>query len=247
MTSRQTWWAAGRQCAAASCCVLALLLCGCESTTRIEARDNRAFVPSVKVGFHFGVADAPSRPQDGHSVEVEASRARGSDSQTLSANQAPVVLGGQTFQAPQQLRHDFTLTHADAVWRWRRFLGGGAVGLEVIAGLSYAGVELATAGPTLQASQKYHSRGGHVGLGLVWRAEGGTSVQARIAEGLTLSGDTQRAIRGELFVNQALTSNVTARAGYTSWKIDGVTSSINSDYRLRLAGPSIGLQFDFGP
>ena len=226
-----------------------LALGGCESTTRIEARDQRVFVPTVKASFNFGKGvDVPSRPQDGHSVEVEATGAKGNDTQSLSVGDSPIVLGGQTFNPPQQLRHEFKFQYADITWRWRRFFGGGAVGLEALAGLAYAQVDLSTSSATpLRASQSFHTRGAQGGLGLVWRAASATSVQLRLTEFASLREGVSRVSRGEVFLNQALSDHVTARIGYTGWEVNGDTLSSSSDYRLRFSGPSLGLQFDLGP
>lgn len=224
-------------------------LAGCESTTRIEARDPRVLVPTVKASFNFGKGvDAPSRPQDGHSVEIEASGAKGSDVQSLAAGAAPIVLGGQTFNPPQQLRHDFKFQYADITWRWRRFFGGGSLGLEALAGLGYAGVDLSTSSPApLQASQGFHTRGVQGGVGLVWRANSATSLQLRATEFASLNSGVNRVSRAEVFLNQALADHVTLRIGYAGWEVLGESLSSSSDFRLRFSGPAIGLQFDLGP
>lgn len=226
-----------------------LALGGCESTTRIEARDQSAFLPNLKASFNFGKGvDAPSRPQDGHSIEIEATRAKGSDSQTLGAGDSPIRLGGQDFLAPQQLRHNFTFNYADIAWRWRKFFGGGSVGLEVLAGVGHARAEVTTSSAApLQASERFSTRGVQGGVGLVWRTGSGTSVQLRATEFASSRLGVNRASRAEVFLNQALASNVTARIGYTGWEVHGDSLSSSSDFRLRFSGPSVGLQFDFGP
>lgn len=230
-----------------------LLLGGCGSTpiatTPIEIRDQRSFVPNLKASFNFGKGvDTPSRPQDGHSIEVEVTGAKGSDTQTLGASESPVIVGGQTFTPPQQLRHDFKFQYTDIAWRWRKFFGGGAVGLEALAGLGYAGVQLSTsAAAPLRASESFYTRGVQGGLGLVWRSEAGTSVQLRVIEFLPLRSGLTGVSRGEVYLNQALTNHITARIGYTGWQVDRETSTDSSDIRLRFSGPSLGLLFDLGP
>lgn len=226
-----------------------LVLVGCESTTRIEARDQRAFIPTVKASFNFGKGvDAPSRPQDGHSVEIEAAGAKGSDVQSLGAGASPVVLGGQTFNPPQQLQHDFKFQYADLTWRWRRFFGGGSLGLEALAGLGYAAAQISTSSPApLQASQGFYTRGAQGGMGLVWRGGSGTSVQLRLTEFASLRSGVSRVSRAEVFLNQALADHVTLRIGYAGWDVFGESLSSNSDFRLRFSGPALGLQFDLGP
>ena len=101
-----------------ACTAVALLaLTGCESTTRIEARDQSAFLPNLKASFNFGKGvDAPSRPQSGHSIEVEATRGKGSDSQTLAATDSPLAM---QVASPQSREPRIARTR-DATQRIRR-------------------------------------------------------------------------------------------------------------------------------
>ena len=191
-----------------------LALGGCASTTRIEARDHRLVVPSVRASVNFSKGiDAPSDPQDGHSIEFDASSAKGSDTQSLEANQLPVILDGKTFAAPQQLHHEFRYSHAHLSWRWRKFFGGGSFGMEVLAGVGYAGLDLSTSAPGLQAAQGFHTRGAQGAFGLLWRIQSGTSLQARISEFASLRDGVGRDSRAELFLVQALGKYVSARVG----------------------------------
>ena len=221
---------------------------GCESTTRIEARDQSVFVPSIRASVNFGRGvEAPSLPQDGHAIEFEVIRTKGRDNQSLAANQSPITLGGRSFLAPQEVRHDFTFTYVDIGWRWRHFFGGGALGLEALAGLGYTGVELGTTSATLQASQGFDTRGAQGGIGLIWRAQASTSVHLRLTEFASLGEGVSHANRAEMFLNQALARNITARIGYTGWEVNADALPNSSAFRLRFSGPALGLQFDFGP
>ncbi|MEQ1806553.1 MAG: hypothetical protein ABL900_14355 [Burkholderiaceae bacterium] len=234
-----------------ACGALVLLLlggCGAYSTTRIEAQDRQTVLPALRGSFNFGKSvDAPSRPQDGHSIEVEGFTARGNDNQSLAAGQNPVVLDGTTFAPPVQLRHDFRFSYADVSWRWRKFFGGGAVGLQALAGVAYAGVRLNTSSPSQQASQGFYNRGAQGGFGLVWRNPSGTAIEARVTEFFGGESDVDRASRYEASISQALSDNVTLRLGYAGWEVKGQDFSSNSAYRLRFSGPTLGLQVDFGP
>lgn len=220
---------------------------GCASTTRIEARDSRIVLPSVKASLNFGKGtDTPSNPQDGHAVEFEALRAKGSAAQSLAPGQSSIVLDGKTFVAPEQLHHDFRFDYADISWRWRRFFGGGDLGLEVLAGVAVAEVEINTASPTLQASQGFHTRGAQGGVGLIWRAQPGTSLALRAREFASLLTGVGRAGLAEVSLTQALGRNVSVRLGYARWEVEGQELSNSSAFRLRFSGPSLQLQFDFG-
>lgn len=222
---------------------------GCaSSTTRIEARDGSVVLPTLRASFNFGQStEAPSNPRDGHAVEIEGFHAKGGDSQTLQTGALPVVLGGQTFTPPAQLTHDFRFNYADVAWRWRRFFGGGAVGLDVTAGLGLAELDLRTRSASLQAGRTYSTNGPQGGVGLVWRIQPGTSLQARIIEYGSGDQGVDRLRRGELLLAQAFGPYVSGRIGWAAWDVRGQIINGDSDFRLRFSGPTLGLQLDFGP
>lgn len=224
-----------------------MALCGC-ATTRIDAEDNHLFLPSVRGSVNLTQSkEAPSQPQNGHAIEFEVFRARGSDSQFLAAGQSPVMLEGKTFTGPQQLRNDFDFWFGDVSWRWRKFFRDGSLGLETFAGLGYSGLDLAVSSPGQQASQHFSTLGPQGGVGLVWRMQPGTTLQARIAGFVSAKDGVNRAARAEVFLLKALGENVTARAGYSGWEAKGQALPGISDFRLRFSGPALGLQFDFSP
>lgn len=227
----------------------AALLGGCAaSTTRIDARDGSVVLPSLRASFNFGQSsEAASSPRDGHAVELEGFRAKGSDNQTLPTGALPVVLGGQSFTAPAQLKHDFRFSYGDVAWRWRKFFGGGAVGMDVTAGVGFTDLDLRTASATQQAARTYSTHGPQGGVGLLWRIQPGTSLQARIIEFASADQGVDRLRRGEVVVAQAFGPYVSGRVGWAAWDVRGQIVNGDSDFRLRFSGPTLGLQFDFGP
>jgi hypothetical protein len=228
--------------------LIASSLAGCVSTTRIEAVDNRLFVPSLRASVNLTQGtEAPSEPRSGHAIEFEVTGARGSDSQTLAAGQSPVILNGTTFPAPLELKNEFDFRFADVSWRWRKFSANRSLGFETFIGLGYAWLDLTVSSPTQQASQNFTTLGPQGGLGLIWRLQPGASLQARIAGFVSAREGVNRASRAEIFLVKALGENVTARAGYAAWEVKGQDLAGMSDFRLRFSGPSLGLQFDFSP
>lgn len=228
--------------------VLALAGCGLP-TSRIDAEDNRVFIPSMRTALNLSEGEeSPSEPQSGHAVEFGYVKARGSDSQSLTAGQAPVVIGGQTFSAPQQLINAFDFSFVDVSWRWRKFFDGRPLGLEVLAGLGSSRLDLAVSSPTQQVSESFSTVGPQAGAGLIWRLQSGTSVQARIAGFVSASGrGVNEAVRAELSLAQVLGSNLGLRAGYASWELKGQSQDAISDFRLRFSGPSLLLEMNFRP
>jgi len=228
----------------------ALSLGGCLSldTTRIDAEDNRVFLPSVRGSVNLTQSkESPSQPQNGHALEFEAFKARGSDSQSLAAGQSPVILDRTIFSAPQELRNDFDFHFVDISWRWRKFFGGRSLGLETFAGLGHAWLDLTVSSTGQQASRHFSTLGPQGGVGLLWRLHPGTTLQGRIAGFVSAADGVNRATRAEVFLVKALGENVTARAGYASWVAEGHALSGISDFRLRFSGPALELQFDFSP
>ena len=225
-----------------------MLLGGCASTTRIEANDTRIVLPTLRATFNFGKGvDAPSNPHDGHAVEIEGFYAKANDTQSLQANQSPLVLDAKSFLPPVQLQHDVRFSYGDVSWRWRKFFGGGAVGLDVTAGVGFTGLNLRTSGGGQQAERGYSTRGAQGGVGLVWRFQPSTSLQLRLIEFGSAGEGVDRVSRAEVALAQAFGPYVTGRIGWAGWEVRGQPLNGDSDFRLRLSGPSLGLQFDFGP
>lgn len=224
-------------------------LSGCaSSTTRIDARDGSVVLPTLRASFNFGAsAEAASNPRDGHAVEVEGFHAKGRDSQALPTGALPVVLGGQSFVAPAQLEHDFRFNYADVAWRWRKFFGGGAVGMDVTAGVGFTDLDLRTRSTGVQSARSYSTNGPQGGVGLVWRIQPGTSLHARIIEYASGDQGVDRLRRAEVVLAQAFGPYVSGRLGWGTWDVRGQIVNGDSDFRLRFSGPTLGLQFDFGP
>ena len=229
--------------------VLVLGGCGLLPTTRIDVEDNRVFLPSLRAAVNLtGGKEAPAQPRDGHAVEFGFSKARGSDRQSLPAGQPPVIIGSKTFSAPQQLRNNFDFSFVDVAWRWRKFFGGRSLGLEVLAGLANARLDLAVSSSSQQASQHFSSLGPQAGAGLIWRLNPATSIQARILGFVTPSDrGVNEAVRGELSIARQLNDNFAVRAGYTTWGVTGQGQTAISDFRLDFSGPALVLELNFGP
>ena len=172
-------------CGALAACAF---LAGCfnfSSTTDVNISDSGVFIPSGRVSIDISPkAIAPSDPHSGHGIELELTGASGSGNQTLGAGQQPVVLAGQTFSAPQQLKGDFDFKFGELAYRWRSFYGSGAVGIEALGGLGYVGLDLTLASPTQRASRNLDSVGLVGAFGLIWRIRPGTSLQTLFGWGI---------------------------------------------------------------
>jgi hypothetical protein len=222
----------------------ALSLGGCGlATTRVDAEDNRVFLPAVRATLDLGEGkQPPSEPQTGYAVEIGITGARGSDSQFLSSGQAPVILNDTVFLPPQELKNEFAFSFADVSWRWRKFPGKGLLGLEVLAGVGYSSLGLTVSSPTQRASDHFATWGPQAGLGLIWRMQTTTSLQAR-AVGF-LSGTTlgvNEASRVELFLAKTFHENLSLRLGYAVWNVKGQGQNSMSDFQLRFSGPVLAL------
>jgi len=222
----------------------ALSLGGCGlAATRIDAEDNRVFLPAVRATLNLSESkQPPSQPQTGHAVEIGIAGARGRDSQSLAAGQAPIILNDTVFLPPQELKNEFAFSFADISWRWRKFPKEGALGLEVLAGLGYSSLGLTVSSPAQSSSDHFTSWGPQAGLGLIWRMQPTTSLQAR-AVGF-LSGTTlgvNETFRFELFVSKAFHENLSLRVGYAVWEVKGQGQTSMSDFLLRFSGPLLAL------
>jgi len=215
--------------------------CGGIPPTNIEVNDNSVFVPNLRAGWNLtGPKETPSEPRSGHGIEFGALTASGSGSQSIGTGQLPVYLGDKTFSSPQTLQHDFRFTYYDVFYRWRRFFGGGPVGLEVLVGAAYTTVGFKVSSPTQQAAETFSSGGPSTGVGVIWRMRPGTSLQARYA--FTISNYSVERVEG--FLVEALGQNASVRAGYAWWKVDAVPPA-GSEILINFSGPSLGLELQF--
>jgi len=226
---------------------LALGGCGLLPTTQINAEDNRVFLPALRADINFGDDKQPaSEPHTGHAIEFGIAKAKGSDSQSLMTGQSPIILNGTIFTAPQQLQNDFNYNFANISWRWRKFFSERSLGLEVTAGAGFSSLDLAVSSPTQRASDHLYTRGPQGGVGLVWRLNPGTSLQGRVSEFISAADQgVNRMTRYELFFAKALHENLTLRAGYAAWDVNGQNQYGMSDFQLRLSGPALALDWDF--
>jgi len=226
---------------------LALTGCGFLPTTQINAEDNRVFLPALRADINFGDdKQAVSEPHTGNAIEFGIAKAKGNDSQSLMTGQSPIILNGTTFNAPQQLRNDFDYNFANLIWGRRQFFSERAVGLEVTAGVGFSSLDLAVSSPAQRASDHLFTRGPQAGVGLVWRLNPSTSLQGRVSEFISAADQgVNRMTRYELFFAKAFHENLTLRAGYAVWDVNGEGQYNMSDFQLRASGPALALDWDF--
>jgi hypothetical protein len=231
----------------------ALAGCAGPTTSDIAITDRTVFLPSGRVGIDiFPRGEAPSVPHGGHGLELGLSGGSGDDTQTLNPGARPIVFGGQTFSAPNQLRHELDWRFAEIAYRYRKFFGNTGFGIEALGGLAYAQFDLTVSSATQRASDKLGDGGLLGGFGVVWNFRPTTSLQSR----LTVFGSGENegvtgAVRSDFYIAQALGSHAAVRIGITGW---GLTSereandgfgSFNSRIRARFSGLALGLDVMF--
>jgi hypothetical protein len=214
----------------------------------ITFANNNTFIPSVRVSASISPSrGSPSEPQSGHGVELDVAGGRSSDTQALSAGQAPVLFGGQTFTGPQQLHSDFDFRFVELAYRYRKFFGRSqAFGIEVLGGAGDADLSLAISGATQRASKTFSGIGAVGSFGALWRFRPTTSLQARYTEFASSAGDAHRF---DLYVAQALGRNAALRAGFAQWNFDlegdRNASARPSTIGVRFSGPALALDLMF--
>jgi len=232
---------------AASLATAALAACAGQQTGDISIVDRTTFIPSARVSVDISPRDqAPSEPHSGHGIELGFSGGSGDDTQTLDAGALPVKLGGQTFNAPNLLSHEFDFRFVELAYRYRRFFGGGAqFGVEALGGLGYAELDLTVASATQRAAERLGSGGVVGGVGFVWRLRQSTSLQSRLT--LFFGGESfgDGAARFDTYVAQALGRNAALRAGFAAWGIDSGPTVQRSKIGLGFSGPALGLDVMF--
>jgi hypothetical protein len=228
-----------------SAALLAATLAGCGTgNTTIDVDDHSVFIPSARVSVPLSKQQgAPSEPQNGHAIELGYTLARGSSPQSLSAGQAPIRFGGQTFNPPRELQYEFEYRQAEVHYRYRRFLAASPnLGFEALGGLVNSQLKFSASSPGLSASDKFSSGGLSGGVGAIWKFRPTTSLQTRYS--LFAASET-RGNRTELFAVQALGNNAALRGGYTWWYVRAEPIGSGSDVAVRFRGPAVSLDVMF--
>ena len=241
---------------AALLALAALAACSSTNTSDVRVQDRGQFVPSARMSIdiasHAKVPTPPSHPHGGHAIEVGVTGGKGDDTQTLNAGDRPVVFGGQTIAAPATLSNEFEFRYYELAYRYRKFFGEGTFGIEALGGLGYAEMDVTVASGAQRLSENLGNGGLVGGFGIVWRFRPTTSLQSRWT--LFLSGKDEGvsgASRVDLYIAQALLSNVGLRVGFVGWGVDSRreasegSASFKSPIRMRLAGPALGLDVMF--
>jgi hypothetical protein len=227
--------------------LLVSVLTGCDTASPILANDSRVFQPSIRVTSSLD-DDKPgaANPQSGRVVEFGLTKARGSGDQTLPAGKSPILFNNKTFVAPSQLKNDFNLTYADLSFRWRKFFRDRALGIELGGGAGYTSLNLAVSSAAQSTSELYGSYGIQGGFAFIWRLQPSTSLHARVA-GYASRGTVGVTDLGryDFYLAQALGDNLSLRAGYAKWEVNGSGGVGTSDFRMVFSGPVLGLGMDF--
>ena len=231
--------------------LVGLTLAGCGTTaiptTTIDISDRGAFQPSLRVGWNISkVPGAPSDPQSSHGIEIGAMRTSGDDTQDLATGQSPVIFGGTAFNPAQTLRHETDLTYYDVTYRFRRFFGDGSFGIEALAGLAQAILDLTVSSATQRASESLSTTGFQLGVGGIWRLRPGTSLQARYTWfGSSKYYEDTTVSSVEFSAAQALGHNLVVRGGYAYTKVYSERVDFFSDIKVKLSGPTLRLELQF--
>ena len=231
--------------------LVGLTLAGCGTTaiptTTIDISDRGAFQPSLRVGWNISkVPGAPSDPQSSHGIEIGAMRTSGDDTQDLATGQSPVIFGGTTFNPAQTLRHETDLTYYDVTYRFRCFFGDGSFGIEALAGLAQAILDLTVSSATQRASKSLSTTGFQFGVGGIWRLRPGTSLQARYTWfGSSKYYEDTTVSSVEFSAAQALGHNLVVRGGYAYTKVYSERVDFFSDIKVKLSGPTLRLELQF--
>jgi hypothetical protein len=229
-----------------------VLLTGCSlGTTNIFIRDNSVFLPSGRMSIDISPeVRNPSVPHTGHALELGASGGRGADHQQLRPGDDPVIFGDATFSAPAALEHEFKFHFLEAAYRYRKFFGASQrFGLEALAGVAHAELDLTVSSPAQSAREEVDSGGIVGGFGLVWKFRPTTSLQSRLT--VFASGDdvgVTSARRVELYLAQALGRHASIRAGFADWSLDSdrdYDGATRSPIRADFSGFALGLDVMF--
>ena len=221
---------------------LCFLQAGCETLSEVRGSDYHAFLPSLRVAWELKGSpsgDSVAQPHSGRAIEMFVASGSGDATQGFAAGQLPIQFGGMTINPPQTIRERFELSAVGVTHRWRKIFR--TVGFEYFVGLGYGGFDATLDTGTQLAHEKRD--GGYVpaGAGFIWNVAPRTSLQARAMFG----GSSHFSFnRNEIAVAQGLTKSMALRVGWFNWRWDDNRDAV-SDVRLKLAGPTLGLDWEF--
>src|SRR5262245_55974239 len=169
--------------------------------------DRNVFQRGLRAELQFPASSSkPSDPHTGSAIEFGYTRGSGSSSQSLASNYA--YFGGKQFFAPTTLTTDFTSTYVDMAYRFRAIDRESGLGIEILAGIAFADLEMRVSSASQSGSETLTSPGVQIGLGLLWRVRPGTSVHLRGTSFRSADdNEVSRATRYEASLVQALGSN----------------------------------------
>jgi hypothetical protein len=231
----------------------AAALSGCVSldSREISITDRSAFTPSARLSIDLGRAsvEAPAVPHTGHALEFALSGTSGEDVQNLGPGEPPVRLANQSFSAPAELRHEYDWSFAEFAYRYRKFFGSGAFGIEAQGGIARAQLNLTTSSATQRASDKIDDYGPVGGFGIVWKIRPTTSLQSRYSVFVSTDDESDFDVeRLDIYIAQSLGRNVALRAGWSSWRVEidrFLSFGFDSEIRARFSGFALGLDLMF--
>jgi hypothetical protein len=238
---------------AALLATLALAGCFGGTTSNIDIHDNGVVIPTARIAVDFNERPGPpSLIHTSHAVELGVSGATGKDDVQVSAGQQPIVFGGETFATPQNVKAEFDFRFVELAYRYRHVSERRGLGFEALVGAAYARLGLRLIGATRTAAEKLDGGGIVVGLGTMVRLWPSGSLQLR---GSGFASSTSEGVssvgRYEVVFEQALGSHAALRAGYAGYDIrsrredDGFSASNHSPIRVRINGPTLGLEVMF--
>jgi hypothetical protein len=235
----------------ASAALSGCVCCGSFTGTDVSITDREAFVPSGRLSIDIGRGrvDAPAVPHTGHSLELGLSGTSGEDVQNVSAGEPPVRVANRSFTGPAELHHEYDWTFAEVAYRYRKFFGSGAFGIEALGGIARAQLDLTTSSATQRASDKIDNYGPVGGFGIVWKIRPTTSLQSRFSLFVATGDEADFEVeRLDLYVAQSLGRNVALRAGWSSWRVEidrFFSFGLDSGIRASFSGFALGLDVGF--
>jgi hypothetical protein len=233
----------------------ALYLAGCASgtTSNIDVNDTSSVIGTVRMSVDFGDRPGPrSHPHTSHALEIGLTGATGSDTMHVTAGQAPIVFGGETFLAPQDVRAEFDFRFAELAYRFRYVSENRGLGIETLVGLAQGRLGMRLTGIAKVAAERLDGNGIVVGLGGIVPLWPSGSIQLR-GSGFasTTSEGVSRVGHYEIVLAQALGRHAGLFLGYAGWDVrsrresDDFSGSNRSPIRARFYGPALGLEVMF--
>jgi hypothetical protein len=184
----------------------------------------------------------PARSRGILAFELDVAHAKGDTDQDLDLDDE-IEIGGTTFTGPGDLEADSDVTFTTLSFRGGR--RGPQVALEGLGGIAWHRVDLEVHSGGVREREVFDSVGPMLGAQITYEPLEPLALHARGTSAVSLGQGIATVLTGELGLALAATRRVRFFGAWRWWGYEFDPEGGDSDVRLKLSGPAVGLEVRF--